>query len=88
MFVISGFNCSGSVTLRAWWARKFPNSDRVRLKISGVKSLANDKRWAEKMDKMIMHKEMIAALIEALKEKNLTDEVIVRIILKMTKKSG
>lgn len=39
------------------------------------------------MDKMIMHKEMIAALIEALKEENLSDEVIVRIILKMTKKS-
>lgn len=39
------------------------------------------------MGEMVIHKETIADLIEALKEENLSDEVIVRIILKMTKKS-
>ena len=39
------------------------------------------------MDEMVIHKETIADLIEALKEENLSDEIIVRIILKMTKKS-
>ena len=39
------------------------------------------------MGEMVIHKETIADLIEALKEENLSDEIIVRIILKMTKKS-
>ena len=69
-------------------ALKFPNSDRRRLNTFGVVKPNRTKKGRRKgMDDMTIHIETLSNLIEALKAEGLSEQAIVRVIEKMTKKS-
>lgn len=68
---------------------KFYNRHREGLTAPGVEKPNSSKGGGQKgMDDMTIHIETLQNLIEALRAEGLSDEAIVRVIDKMTKKSS